>query len=206
MKRNLSITVSASLGILLLISACKSGPHLSVQKRRHLGGYYVDWGNGKVKHETYRQVASQGKPKTRVSSTGQSTTESKASADHASSSIQIQAFQPQEKTSKRENVSDFNLTPKKGEYASGSERPTVNQFQSHSDEKPNSELSTTTPEWLIIVLCILLPPVAVYITQGVGNPFWIDLTLAFLGLGILSAGIFGLFWLAAIVYAFVIIF
>ncbi len=48
---------------------------------------------------------------------------------------------------------------------------------------------------LLIILCIILPPLAVYLFEGdITTNFWIDLVLTILG------------WLPGIVYAFVVIF
>jgi uncharacterized membrane protein YqaE (UPF0057 family) len=38
----------------------------------------------------------------------------------------------------------------------------------------------TAPMWAIIILCILLPPLGVYLMFGIDNRFWISLILTLL--------------------------
>lgn len=59
-------------------------------------------------------------------------------------------------------------------------------------KKANGEPSTNT--LLLVILAILLPPLAVYLHQGViNNKFWISLILTLL------------FWLPGVIYALVVI-
>lgn len=63
---------------------------------------------------------------------------------------------------------------------------------------------------LLVVLAIILPPLAVFIYAGVGRPFWIDLVLWLVAIGVGSAlfglGVGFLCGLIAVIYALLIIF
>jgi len=50
-----------------------------------------------------------------------------------------------------------------------------------------------TDEVLLIILCILLPPLAVFLYSGIGNEFWIDLILTCL------------FWIPGVIYALLVV-
>ncbi|HEY6161070.1 MAG TPA: YqaE/Pmp3 family membrane protein [Bacteroidia bacterium] len=45
---------------------------------------------------------------------------------------------------------------------------------------------------VLVILCILLPPLAVYLAKGVGTPFWVDLILTLF------------FWIPGIIYALIV--
>ena len=61
-----------------------------------------------------------------------------------------------------------------------------------AEKKANSEPSTNT--LLLVILAILLPPLAVYLHEGViNNKFWIDLILTIL------------FWLTGLIYALIVV-
>lgn len=64
----------------------------------------------------------------------------------------------------------------------------------------------SVPGIILIVLCILIPPLAVLLEVGVGKEFWIDLLFYLLGFGYLGVLFLGLFWLIAVVYAFIVCF
>ncbi|HPD54609.1 MAG TPA: YqaE/Pmp3 family membrane protein [Bacteroidia bacterium] len=49
------------------------------------------------------------------------------------------------------------------------------------------------PFWLLIVLCILLPPLAVFLKFGIGTEFWISLILTLI------------FWLPGVIYALIVV-
>ncbi len=60
---------------------------------------------------------------------------------------------------------------------------------------------------LLVILAILLPPLAVYLAQGVGTWFWVTLLLCLFGGGFLWVGAyFGGLWLVAIILALLVVF
>lgn len=61
---------------------------------------------------------------------------------------------------------------------------------------------------LLVILAIIIPPLAVFLYEGVTTRFWIDLILAILGFGIGFWLLGGLGWLcalAAVIYALLIV-
>jgi uncharacterized membrane protein YqaE (UPF0057 family) len=187
MKRNLPVTVAATLGFLLSLSSCTSLSQLSIQKRQHRSGYYVDWGSRKVKHDPvhHDQAAATPSAEPVVAEPVHPVMQKNNAGNPAPADRTLLHAQK-----KPADYREASLHSTQGATERNSRNATLSmeRIASSAFENSGSDLNSTTPEWLIIVLCILLPPAAVYITQGVGNPFWIDLTLAFLGLGILSSG------------------
>jgi len=214
MKKNFNFLLSGIAAVTFLFSSCSSLTNMSVQKRQHRGGYYVDWGNGKVKTD----------PANRTS----------ASANHARASQLKKDAVPavSEPAMKRETAATLeqknpSVKPASARKNAATEPYTRNSFKvkeepvaqsANASKKVISSYSYSfsnaykdgssgsTPQWLLAVLCIFIPPLAVFLSEGIGQPFWIDLILALVGLGALATGFLGLFWLAAIVYAFVVIF
>lgn len=63
-----------------------------------------------------------------------------------------------------------------------------------ADKKAGKLSSAETAMWLLIVLCILLPPLAVYLHQGeINNKFWISVVLTLL------------FWIPGVIYALIVV-
>lgn len=61
---------------------------------------------------------------------------------------------------------------------------------------------------ILVILALLIPPLAVFIYEGVTTRFWIDLILALVGYGVgfgLLGGIGGLLGLVAVIYALLIV-
>lgn len=59
---------------------------------------------------------------------------------------------------------------------------------------------------LLIILCLILPPVAIAIYSGITTWFWIDLLLVLLSAGFFLLPYLGGAWLAAVIIAFLVIF
>jgi uncharacterized membrane protein YqaE (UPF0057 family) len=80
-------------------------------------------------------------------------------------------------------------------------------FPDHDDHHSDDGVEISTNEALLIILAILISPLAVYLyDKAVTSRFWIDLILWVLGVAILPIFYFsGLFWLAAVIYAILIV-
>jgi uncharacterized membrane protein YqaE (UPF0057 family) len=80
---------------------------------------------------------------------------------------------------------------------------TVKVLKKRSNNAPASDVMII----VLVILAIIIPPLAVFIFEGVTGRFWIDLILAILGWGAfgLFGGIFWLCGLAAVIYALLIV-
>lgn len=68
--------------------------------------------------------------------------------------------------------------------------PSGNLMQVKTKKEPASPLSES--DILLIILCIILPPLAVYLMDGIGTSFWLDLILTLI------------FWLPGVIFAFIV--
>jgi len=63
-----------------------------------------------------------------------------------------------------------------------------------ADKKAGKLSKKETEMWLLIILCILLPPLAVYLHQGeINSKFWISIVLTLL------------FWIPGVIYALIVV-
>lgn len=203
MKNKLSLFVVIA-AVALAFSSCKSLTNFSIEKRQHRGGYYVDWGNGKVKTEPVQSSPARH---------SHALDEKKVNAPAPSKPVQAEPANEtttpaEKKPAKAEPQFPHNLfkvaqvpVAQREELSIEMTREAMHEF---SDSR--GEMTGGQPTWLMILLCLFIPPLAIALAEGVGTPFWIDLILAVLGLGVISSGFFGLFWLAAVIYAFIVIF
>jgi len=210
-KLPLLITLVTLTGMML--SSCSRLENITVTKRQHRSGYYVDLGSRK-KETPVRKVAKSNLP------------EEKPVAVITETSPTVAVTEP---TIKQENVSLANSTTestpapqsnwakqalKKKEVHSETTNNIFASRQTTSEIKEivNSEtlkkrtrsfadsidqLRTNTSEdvpfWLLIVLAIILPPLAVGLKFGISTEFWISILLTLL------------FWLPGVIYALILI-
>ena len=73
-------------------------------------------------------------------------------------------------------------------------RETKKEIKAYKAAKKAGKASETET-WVLVLLAILLPPLAVYLHQGeINSKFWISLLLTLL------------FWIPGVIYAFIVIF
>ena len=199
MKKNTYILISGFLAITFLFSSCQSLTNLSIEKRQHRGGYYVDWGNGKVKTDPAKNTtarAKQSKDTPKQNATAKQ--ETKPAANSESTATTEQKKSTGEATAVKSSVpkkvhttSTFKV--KEEAVAQRESKKTSSSFSYAFSDSDNAS-SSDTPTWVLAVLCILLPPLAVFLHLGIGTEFWISLILTLL------------FWIPGVIYAFIIIF
>ncbi|MFM2016379.1 MAG: hypothetical protein RL007_35 [Bacteroidota bacterium] len=76
-----------------------------------------------------------------------------------------------------------------------------------TEQENSSAPASDVPLWVYVLLALFIPPLAVYLKQGVTNMFWIDLILFILGYGLFRFSYY--LWgaaLAAVVIALLVIF
>lgn len=96
-----------------------------------------------------------------------------------------------------------------------STEPTVSDEITNAEEKPavakaedaEPTAADDTETILLVILAILLPPLAVYMKEGVTTRFWIDLICWLLGGGFFFTPFFygGGLWLFAVIFALLIV-
>ena len=90
-------------------------------------------------------------------------------------------------------VSEYNSLSRKERRARI--KDTRKYFREYRAEKKAGKAKEETDQVLLIILCILLPPLAVYLKENaVDTKFWISLLLTLL------------FWLPGVIYALLVVF
>lgn len=96
-----------------------------------------------------------------------------------------------------------NSGPVKGKFTMKQKREAVQQAKRAAAGGESGAMLV-----LLVILAIIIPPLAVFLYEGVTTRFWIDLILAILGFGIGFWLLGGLGWLcalAAVIYALLIV-
>lgn len=188
-----------SVAFITLLSACSPDLHLDITKRRYRKGFHVDAGSLKRPGTSVsRSDARAEKMPIHVKDLTINRTEPTLTERHSTSSL-VAPVNAVASSQKLVRIS------KKAEKAEALSAVSMKQL-----DKRDSRLSTKTKElrqvvkgffnskedvpfWLLIVLCILLPPLAVFLKYGIGTEFWISLVLTFI------------FWLPGVIYALIVV-
>lgn len=183
--------------VALVFSSCKSLTNFSIEKRQHRGGYYVDWGNGKVKTDAARPAVSAARQETPAKQKAASVpAENPVNAGQAvEKQLPSATTKAAEKTTKDAASIRHSFKVKDDLVAQRVQsdlEPAEYNFS--NAESYFEKQSSDTPDWVLAVLCILLPPLAVFLKVGIGSEFWISILLTLL------------FWIPGVIYAFIICF
>jgi len=193
--------------ICLLALALSSCSGIRIEKRHYNGGFYVETGTKNKNNAERIETESVGiKQNSAESNSAIALTPSidnapVAKADNSSSS------QESEKNSAVKVVID---KIKKAASTAKTETSTTVAEENKvvTTEQENSAApASDVPLWAYVVLALLIPPLAVYLKQGLTNIFWIDLILFLLGYGLFSFSLY--LWgasLAAVVIALLVVF
>ena len=212
-----------SLFILLIISSCSTSNHVAsnriIQKRTLMKGYYVsintNWiqfNKQKLSHENNYEIAKIKLPKTKTLNTN--------GFHHKLSTFSEnnkQLIKPKEKIVKAKIISNFkkiktrknNITKHKNISLKSKFKYQLTQTSKEVIKKRKNNSSDDGIMFIVmIILAFLIPPLAVYLFEGITKRFWIDLVLALIGLGLgafLFSSLIYLGAILAVIYALLIV-
>jgi uncharacterized membrane protein YqaE (UPF0057 family) len=189
----------------VLVFALTSCNNFRIVKRHYTGGFYVETGAGNTSRESNagNSPAAATEPKANV-----------AVDDKQPASAT--AIQNQEEPQLSAAPALVPQTEPSSTAEGNSIAADVNEERTTSDETLTSEKvkSEATPApagdaplWVLVLLALFIPPLAVFLKSGVTNIFWIDLILFILGYGLFRYTPY--LWgaaLAAVVIAFLVVF
>jgi uncharacterized membrane protein YqaE (UPF0057 family) len=196
-KISLFILLAAVIGF----SSCQS---LRIEKRHYNNGWYVDFGNEKNPQGSV--VHSESEEETVVVAEESAPTETKSSP----------ALVVDPNTTNTEQ-----MLPSSGSYVvTVSPETTTEPTTEHSTTKESKQAEVQKPEAqkenapaagdaeliLMVILAILLPPLAVYLAQGLTKWFWVTLILCIFGGGVFFYPVIGGLWLVAVIIALLVVF
>lgn len=198
----------------LLLSSCSRLENITVSKRQHRSGYYVDLGSRK-------NVTPKSKPKAMAKvepskvTGGESTVAPQITTSlnnvientsTISTSLETKAASPSTLAKKAEKKKQAVKEKSDNVYASTMDNSDVRELSKLQRLKKNvrafseamdvlkaPSAKEDVPFWLLIVLCIILPPLAVYLKFGISTEFWISILLTLL------------FWIPGVIYALILI-
>jgi uncharacterized membrane protein YqaE (UPF0057 family) len=187
-----TFTLSVIFLAALFFASCSNLKNFSIEKRHYGKGYYVN-ANGKrdVKAESNaKEVAALNETQNAVA-----VQEEIAAVKTPVAKVEIApvAEKPVAKTAVAPKQNHVTTRP-----AVADQKTTTSEEQkairSITKNKTQPSASDDVSAILLVLLCILLPPLAVYLVDGIGTSFWIDLILCLL------------FFLPGIIYAFIVCF
>ena len=194
-----------SLMLVAMFTSCSTS--VEIAKRQFSSGYYVHVTSKKGANASVAQTAS-----------AQQTTPSVAGNDISTEPVFSE--QPVTCSEEREETPVVAHPAVKGDTKVVVAEPTSSPDNSvtlardsriqkkilHSNAKEMLR-SSGTPGIILLVLCIIVPPLAIIFSdEHTSKQFWLDFLLWIIGWGALVNPIAGIFWLLAIIYALSICF
>lgn len=162
------------------VSSCSS---LRIEKRHYNGGFYIETGSKNKTSGIKAEVHS-----AEIDNVDAKAEQVSVIAESSETAAAPTPVTPQ--TAVRENV--YTNTAAGNEVNSSEPQTTSETNKSKEAKKQNavsgkektSAPASDVPLWVYVILAILIPPLAVYLKQGLTNMFWIDLILFLLGYGL----------------------
>ena len=195
MKKTLKIILLSVFLLPLLFTSCSTS--LEVSKRKHRKGYHVNWvkapkSSQEQTSSKYDVVEPEAKKITEVDVQDaelQELTKSSTSNDQVTHQEEVNVKEVDTKERNQTAVSEMSRKERRALMKSfRKEVKKLRKKGAHSLDVDDDDVKTI----LIVVLCFLLPPLAVYLLAGLGDKFWISLILTLL------------FWIPGIVYAILV--
>lgn len=190
-----------SLALLVGLSSCSS---LRIEKRHYNKGWYVDFGTDKKTDASVTEV-----PEEAVESVPQNSATSTVESPHAVNADAPEIQQPvairaEASAPVNTNENPVSVNEESIQSTPQSNNENVNKNDALAGADSDVELI------LLVILAIILPPIAVYLVQGLSAMFWITLICWLLG-GFFFFGPFGYAYvgglgLVAVVLALLVVF
>jgi uncharacterized membrane protein YqaE (UPF0057 family) len=190
------------------ISSCDRLKDIRIEKRHYRNGYYVHVGDNKATEKTAQSIVP----------TEEKTAVAPFSSEEKTASV-VEKNTQQKSVSKTEgNSADKKpikkplaaLSKKAGPVFQQPVKQRISHFAKSLSAKGDGD-ENAIALFLLIILAIFLPPLAVILKDGFGLPFVLDLLFWLLGFGfvifIASNGVIflGIFGLIAIIYALLVV-
>ena len=188
-----------ALAVFSLLTACSPDLHLDISKRRYRKGFHVDAGSGHRQTATAdRHVQQATRMPVIVATVPEERAEPLVEQRYAEPAVEQEAMTVASidhvakakhvRSADHESVATAKVLAKEQSVQSASKLQQVKQAV-----KTMFHPREDVPFWLLIVLCILLPPLAVFLKFGIGTEFWISLIVTLI------------FWLPGVIYALIVV-
>jgi uncharacterized membrane protein YqaE (UPF0057 family) len=185
--------------ILVLVAALSSCGALRVEKRHYRNGFYVDF--NKNQHKTAgvdHQAQAAVEPVIRdVNPDPVNEAKESPKAEENVLTSEQHAVQPAKVTEQPQTI-EVNVP-------SVDQPSPKDQQQEQTQESPAGAADSDVMLIVLIILAIIIPPLAVYLKEGLTGRFWLILILSILGGGFFFYPVFGGLWLLAVILALLIV-
>ncbi|MFK8044229.1 MAG: YqaE/Pmp3 family membrane protein [Crocinitomicaceae bacterium] len=221
MKRQLSI-LSKLLIVILFTSACATSNNVAtnklIQKRKYFKGYHISNGKIEVSQKKLEETSIIQKQALHDKLVAQESN-GNIKSNLKSNNTNVEAKRPIEST-KIEKI-EFSTYPKQSdqsvEFFEYSRKSSNQKAVKKITAKLKHEIKGTVKAkksssgigtLILVLIALLIPPLAVFLKEGVTKRFWIDLILFLVGYGLGAALLGPLAWiggLASVIYALLIV-
>ena len=195
--KNLTLTLAIAICSSLLFSSCSKLGSLTITKRHYRSGFYVDMSGSKKAPEHQSYATAKIKKPAVIASVPEVRQEPMIIKE-------LNFKNPVAQNRKAEIVKKASTTVTEYVYASTMDEKDFivemqqAEFENYISSLPDIDIQTsdnaeTVPYWLMIVFCIILPPLAVGLKFGIVDKFWISILLTLL------------FWIPGVIYALILI-
>lgn len=205
------ILFGTTLVFALVLSSCSTFKKVDIVKRHYNNGYHIAIRDQKTKTEPVAVVKDKQNPDAVATATPANT----VTATPEQPAVQpttvhenapVVAAQKAETTTrpeKQRTSSSPAIASVKKEPAKAKHNLRMPEYKAKTWSASRSNSGGDVNLIILVILAIILPPLAVYLAEGITGKFWLTLILCLLGgglaLGVL--GYIGLLWLIAIIIA-----
>lgn len=201
------ILFGTTLVFALVLSSCSTFKKVDIVKRHYKNGYHIAIRDQKTKTEPVAVVKEKQKAETIAAATPAAVT---ADAPEQPAVQQRSASENAPAVTATNRIASVKQTAAEPAVASVKKERTK---PAHSLRTPTLKSKTWSTGRstsggdvdlvILVILAILLPPLAVYLAEGITGKFWLTLILCLLGGGLAVGvlGYIGLLWLIAIIIA-----
>lgn len=179
-----------------LLTSCSS---LHVEKRHYRNGFYVNLNhNNKPTADVKEQAEKPAETALPVTSETEEIVPVEVAPSVTATDKSVAAIpQTQEKKSSPAELPAQSLS---------TDKVSAPQTETKTSEDPANAPADDVELILLVILALLLPPLAVFLVEGVSKWFWITLILCIFGGGVFLYPVIGGLWLVAMIIALFVVF
>lgn len=205
------ILFGTTLVFALVLSSCSTFKNVDIVKRHYNNGYHIAIRDQKTKTEPVAVIKDKQTPEAVATVTPANTITGKpeqpavqpAAVHEKAPAVTAQKTETTTGSKKQHASSSPVIASVKKEPAKAKHSLRMPEYKSKTWSASRSSSGGDVNLIILVILAIILPPLAVYLAEGITGKFWLTLILCLLGgglaLGVL--GYIGLLWLIAIIIA-----
>jgi uncharacterized membrane protein YqaE (UPF0057 family) len=205
------ILFGTTLVFALVLSSCSTFKKVDIVKRHYKGGYHIAVRDQKTKTEPVAVVKDKQSPDAvatvtpanTVTATPEQPVVQPTAVQENTPVVTAQKTETTTGSKKADKSSSPAIASVKKEPAKTKHQLRMPTYKSKTWSASRSTSGGDVNLIILVILAVILPPLAVYLAEGLTGKFWLTLILCLVGggLAIGIAGYLGLAWLIAIIIA-----